>query len=296
MDKNLLEQGRRFLENAYGGYRIRVYEPVTKYISTPFITPRALYLANPTFVVTVVKSSNHDLGDYWPEMPWIFPAEVRLLAALALAIPEGEGALTFAPYPSNRRLPIDTELSLDEPEVIASITVEAESDCRKLAESQLPYRLYDWDFIQADRVVIYNRIELADSLLLRGLYCLLKGQHLMAHELFGEEAFINIQISREAALELIRKRLLGEGVKNPSYTDAHNYLRERFPRGGHLADFLEDQHDRWVATRHPKSRFGMFWTPPLLVNDYTHTHGAVVSLYRHLLLDEPSRLTADLGE
>lgn len=295
MDENLLNRGHLYLENTYGGYRIRAYEPVTEYSRTPFISPSAVYLPDAAFVVTVVKSSHHDLGESWPEMAWMYPAEVRLLAALALAIPEGKGAATFAPSPFNRRLALDTDLTLDAPEIIAKVAAEAESACRQLAGPRLPYSLYEWDLDLDDRLTIYTRIDLGDSLLLRGLYCMLKGQHLMAQELFGEDAFVNIQISREAALEGIRERLRGKGVTDPSYVDAHAYVRGQFAFGEALADFLEDQHDRWIATRHPKSKFGTFWTPPLLLDDYFETYGAVVSLYRHLLLDEPGRKTAELG-
>lgn len=28
--------------------------------------------------------------------------------------------------------------------------------------------------------------------------------------------------------------------------------------GGPLADFFENQHERWLITRHPKSRYGVY--------------------------------------
>jgi hypothetical protein len=318
MDDSVLARAAQYLEQAYGGFRIRAFEPVTEYIGSSFITEDAAYLADENYVVTVARSSHHDMGDFWPEMPWLFPAEVRVLAAVALAVPEGRGAAGFAPHRSNQRLGIPTTSSLIQDDVLRAVEAEARELCQNVAslcrpdilwtwgfeaeekrrhsgEGETRYRLRDEPVVSSERLGVFQAISLDDALLLRGLYCLLKGQHLSLYQLFWEEAFMNAQIAREAALELIRARLAANGVKNASYADAHQYLREHFLLGGHLADYLLDQHEKWVATRHPNSRHGAFWTPPLMMDDYIHTHGSLVSVYRHLLLDEPGRLTAHLG-
>ena len=296
VDDLLHQRALRALEIMYGGVRIRVYEPVTEYLIHSFSSPDAVYLANVAYVATIVKPTHHDLGESWPEMPWVFPAEIKLLAALALSVPEGHGSLSFAPFPTNHKLSVSATLRLNEPETLRCLNTEALSLSEKLVGPKLPYRLREAKCTSADQFALLASIDLSNSLLMRGLYCLLKSQHLMCYEQFGEEAFMNVQIAREAALELIRERVVANGSKTASYADAHAYIRCNFRLGEALADFFEDQHHRWVATRHPKSQHGTFWTPPLLVDDFFETYSALVSVYRHLLLHEQGRLTADLGD
>jgi len=112
---------------------------------------------------------------------------------------------------------------------------------------------------------------------------------------FGEEAVMNIQISREASLEMIREHLLAEGQVNPSFRDAHAYLAKNFTSGQGLADYFEHEHNVWTATKHPNSAFGPIWLPPLLADDFYETYECLGSVYRHLLSGEPEPATALLG-
>jgi hypothetical protein len=224
-------------------------------------------------------------------MPWILPAEVRLLASLALSTPEGVGRLSFVPSERERVLELLDDVHLSDPLSLDSLRSAAEQLCLSVVPPNELYEMRSDSIDRSDQVARLEAIQYSNSVLMRGLYCMLKSTHLFVTRMFGEEAFMNIQITREAALELVRDRIGGQSV---GYAAAHSYIRSNFKHGDSLAEFIEDQHDRWVATRHPRSRHGEFWTPPLMVDDYFETHGAVVSLFRHLLLKEPGRNTADL--
>ena len=290
-----VEKARDAIENWFGGYRIRAYQPDADYEATSYIHPDALYLADQTFVVTVVRSSFADLGESWPEMFWLLPAEVRLLASIALAVPEGYGGVSFVPTPTHTRISIPAGAELDSVETLQYLRSEAARVCAPLLGEQPLYQLRSVTPQTADRTALFKSIDLSDALLMRGLYCLLKSQHLIRTEMFGEEAVMNVQIAREAALELIRRRLRANGSKDPSYADAHAYIRDNFRKGQYLASFLEEEHDLWIAVRHPESRFGSFWTPPLMLNHWSASYFTLISIYRHLLLNERGRATARLG-
>jgi hypothetical protein len=290
-DKELTRFAQQWLRNAYGGYRMRAFERSVPYLNHELVNSDTAYLGCPQFVVTVVASHHTDLGESWPEMPWILPAEVRLLASLALSIPKDMGILSFVPSEIERVLDLPNDVHLSDPQSLDSLRTAAEQLCLSVDPPNELYEMRSDSIDRSDQVAILEAIQYSNNVLMRGLYCMLKSTHLFVTRMFGEEAFMNIQIAREAALELVRDRIGGQSV---SYADAHSYIRSNFKHGDGLAEFLEDQHDRWVATRHPRSRHGEFWTPPLMVDDYFGTHGAVVTLFRHLLLKEPGGNANDL--
>jgi hypothetical protein len=290
-DKELIRIAQQWLRNAYGGYRMRAFERNVPYLNHELITSDAAYLGSPRFVVTVAASHHTDLGESWPEMPWILPAEVRLLASLALSTPEGAGMLSFVPSEFERVLDLPDNVHLSDPQLLDSLRSAAEQLCLSIVPPNEFYEMRSDSIDRSEQVALLESIQYSNNVLMRGVYCMLKSTHLFATRMFGEEAFMNIQIAREAALELIRDRIGGQSV---GYAEAHSYIRSNFKHGDSLAEFLKDQHDRWVATRHPRSRHGEFWTPPLMLDDYHETHGVVVSLFRHLLLKEPGRNIADL--
>jgi hypothetical protein len=289
-DEELSRVAKQWLRNAYGGYRMRAFERSVPYLHQDLVASDTAYLGCPQFVVTVVASHHTDLGESWPEMPWILPAEVRLLASLALSIPEGTGMLSFTPSESERVLDLPDNVPLSEARSLYYLRSAAEQLCLSIVPPNELYEMRTESIKPSDQLALLQAIQYSNNVLMRGLYCMLKSTHLFAIRMFGEEAFMNIQIAREAALELLRDRIGGQSV---GYAAAHSYVRSNFKHGDSLAEFLEAQHDRWVATRHPRSKHGEFWTPPLMLDDYFETHGAVVSLFRHLLLEEPGRFTAD---
>lgn len=138
---------------------------------------------------------------------------------------------------------------------------------------------------------LFDSIDPGNALLIRSLYALLKSQHLAryAEGLFFEEATMNVQIAREGALELLRDKIAVSGRRRPSEKDAFAYLRQEFRYGKPLADFLDDQRQRWVKTKHPRSELGIFWAPPLEADDFFETYEALVSIFRHVLTGEPGR-------
>jgi hypothetical protein len=121
---------------------------------------------------------------------------------------------------------------------------------------------------------------------MRGLYTLIKSQLLMRESDSMEEAFMDLQVSREAALQIIREHLHFLGNTNPSYREAHDYIRSNFHLGEQFVEYLEEQHEKWVETKHPMSVYGAEWAPSLWADDVYETYGCLISIYRHIILGE----------
>jgi hypothetical protein len=225
-------------------------------------------------------------------MVWLYPEEVRLLATLALAIPEGRGSLRFAPLD---RVALDWSHSrpLSSDDLIGVASAHAQDLAAK--HGSAPIELGAWEAASDEwQLRVFEAIDLSDELLIRGLHCLLKANRLAGDRELSAEGYMNVSISREAALELVRRRLQAQGHSSPSFRDAHEYVTNNFRLGDHLANQLSYQHDLWVETKHPNSSFGPVWMPQLMADDLYETYEGLVSVYRHLLSGEDGRATAYL--
>jgi hypothetical protein len=113
----------------------------------------------------------------------------------------------------------------------------------------------------------------------------------MAHELrrhpkFLEESALSAIISREAALQLLRKKLSTKFGKRFSNDDVLLHIEDVFPTGPYLADVLREDWDVRVMMTHPISDYGAHWSPPVDADEAFDTLNTLTYLYRYLLLDE----------
>ena len=269
---------------------VRLLKPGYEYPDHVFKHHDALYYPSEDAVFLVTKQQPSNLGAVFTEVAIWMPEEIRLLGTLALSIPEGGGRVTFSPWYSSviPEIRIDSDLSSDN--VIATcleFAIQLYTSNRDANSS--PYILREVN--RSDSDVEYNlfeNIHLEDGLLLRGLYTLLKSQ-LLIHANFMEEAFMNLQISREAAFQIIRGHLQYIGNPKPSQRDVYNYIRLNFQIGEPLVKDLEMQHDSWLETKHPLSPFGAEWASSLMADDVFEPYDPLISIYRHIVLDEPGR-------
>lgn len=274
------------------GVFLRLFAPRAEYRAEPFFHSDAIYLSDAKFVAIAAKQHQENQGDIVSELIWLYPEEIRILAALALSVPEGHGSLRF--FPSSRiRLPFSL---LDDLSSEKSLGMIREASLSLANDSGFEsYALVDRKQSSIDfQLDLFESIDPSDDLLIRGLTCLLKAQRLIGDRELAQEAYINVSIAREAALEMIREHLEADGHNNPSFADAHDYLVEKFRAGEHLAEFLLYQHRLWVETKHPKSALGPLWMPQLMADDFYETWEALVSVYRHILTGEPGRESAYL--
>jgi hypothetical protein len=275
------------------GIFLRVFKPGVPYRAESFIHRDSVYVAKKECVFTVVRQEAENQLQSFSELAWLYPEEVRLLSMIALSVPEGQGMVTFLPA-ERQLLPLDPFTPLHIPAVLEVAERQAK---RLLSPKDAHFEVHSWlGYDPEFDIELFEGIDPADDLLIRGLYCLLKSARLMRDLDFAEEAFMNVQIAREASLELIREVLLADGKSNPSFKDAHLYLVENFKAGESLADFFDHEHQQWITTKHPNSDFGPVWIPPLMADDFYETYEALVSVYRHLITDEPGRAALEMEE
>jgi hypothetical protein len=143
---------------------------------------------------------------------------------------------------------------------------------------------------------LFDRVDLDDELLIRGLYCLAKAGHLthVHNGQFYEEAAMHLHISIEAALEIIREHLSIELNARVGAETVYAYLREQFLYGAAMVEQMRDLYELWITAKHPASRFGPHWSPPYNSEDILEPPDMLISIYRHILLGEPGRSTAVL--
>ncbi|MGB8951353.1 MAG: hypothetical protein WCC06_01615 [Candidatus Aminicenantales bacterium] len=272
------------------GVFLRIYNPVVKYLEDQLLEADAAYVPGEEAVFTVVKQHPPNWGEQnWPELAWVYPEEIRLLASVALLVPEGYGTLAFAPDGAQLRLNIGNK-ELANLKIIHRIEQLAILTARKTYGNKVRYSLRRAETSgETFQRRLYNGIDTEDALLIRGLSCLLKSQHLLAIECRGfcEDAFINVQIAREGAIQLIRRIIKNSSGAPASYENAYEYIQQNFRKGEALAKYLREQYEKWIMAKHPECRWGIFWSPPLLADDFFETYEALVSIYRHIITGEP---------
>ena len=122
-------------------------------------------------------------------------------------------------------------------------------------------------------------------MIIRGLYHLIKCPLLIDNRLFAEEAFINLQISTEAAFHIIRERIRNSGISHPSISEVYDYIESHFTPNASWVDYLEEQYQKWIDTKHPASNVS-YWVPSLFADDVMETYEVLISIYRHILIGE----------
>jgi len=250
----------------------------------------ALYYPSEEAVFIVTKDAYPDTSEvsiWWPE-------QVRLLGTLTLSIPEGGGRVTFEPWNRGEaipELPTSSDLSSDN---IISVCLDFAMRLRASIEDthSNPYILRKKCRSDSDvEYKLFENIDLEWALLMRGLYTLLKSQLLISSKpgLFMEEAFMNLQISLEAALQIICDHLSSTGTQKANKQDAYNYIRLNFELGDPLIKVLERQKESWIQTKHPRNPFVEDYVPWLWADDVYEPYEFLISIYRHIVLDEPGR-------
>lgn len=268
---------------------VRLLKPGGEYPIGCFKHRDATYYPSEEVVFIATKEPPHSFSEVaiWGS------AEIRLLGTLALSIPEGGGRVTFTPWGADYVPELPSISDLSSKNVIHLCVEFAKRLCALHEESnQKPYILFNAQ--RSDKTIEYQLYENIDpewGLLMRGLYTLLKSQTLIHTDLYVcmEEAFMNLQISREAALQIICEHLRSTGNPKATTRDVYNYIRSNFILGDELVQDLESQSESWVETKHPRNPFAEDYAPWLIADDVFEPYDALISIYRHIVLDEPGR-------
>src|SRR5215467_13316972 len=103
-------------------------------------------------------------------------------------------------------------------------------------------RKLHWEVPKISEVgALYRSLLQADAVLLRGVSCFLKAHLFWDHDLFMEEMAINLHISLEAGLSVLRRRLSASEGRSVSYEAVYQFLAGTFHYGEALVEFWRDR-------------------------------------------------------
>jgi len=290
-----------YISSNYNSVEVRLLRPGFEYPENSFKHRDALYYPSEdiVFIATKQSSSHHD--DVFTEVAIWEPDEIRLLGTLTLSIPENGGWVGYYPWDFSftaihtvPHIPVTANLSSDD--AISSCLDYARGLLAKKRESRRSsYILRSQQSLPRSDAQIENKlfenIDPTNSLLIRGLYHLVKCPLLILaypdYPMFMEEAFVNLQISTEAAIQIIRERLRAGGNPHPSKKDVFEYINSNFTQNYSWVEYLEEQYENWIEIKHPVSIYGSGWAPSLFADDIFETYDTLISIYRHIVLGEP---------
>ena len=247
------------------------------YPRTHFRSGDAIFVGTPDLIYTVVPSEEPNEFGY-SEIAWADVGEIRLWGALAFAIPEGRGFYHFRPLTRSTLCFRTLQDGL------------VQRIAEKIAATG-PTQSYELHRVprQAEVLSLYESLQRSDSVMLRGVACYLKAHLLWRgadHGLFMEEMAINLHISLEAGLSVLRRRLSADASRNVSFDAVHDFLAGAFSYGEALVEFWRDRRDDRNVLLHPDSNDGPHTFAPMCADDVLELFDPMLSLYRFILIGE----------
>ncbi len=262
---------RRYALTLLGGGRRRTY-PRVQYHNADVV-----YFSSESLVFTVVPwEKPNEFG--FSEIAWTSLGNIRLWGALAFSIAEGQGFYSFEPLDS-------LDMYLGQLDNLPLLVRAAE----RLAGKHPPQSdLLHWQPPKEQEIeALYVALQRADNVLLRGVNCYLKSHLLWDHYLFMEEMGINLYISLEAGLSVLRQRLSQKAGRSVPFVTVFDFVREHFAYGDALAEYWQDAHDDRNALLHPANDFSPYAIQPMSADDILELFDPMLSLYRYLLIGDP---------
>jgi hypothetical protein len=130
---------------------------------------------------------------------------------------------------------------------------------------------------------IYNSIDINDSLVIRGIYTLIKAGMLKSHYQFLEEAIYSLFITMEVSYRLVLRELKSRGIENPTSQDAMTYIHDAFYDIHRVDKYFEEYYEGRIMSLHPESRFGVHPHAPLAVDDCYELFNDMIEVYAFLI-------------
>ena len=290
---------------------VRVLSPMGRYPAKSILTHKSAYIADQDISFTIIKYEKFELDpkNYYSEMDWAHPEEIRLFASLLLPIYRHGGRTTIYPFPESERISVSGPINFESQYLLNSIkaflidTIDArDKKVTGYARSIILPPVNNgpkYDF--SKKVInyelqtkVYSAIDKNDYLLIRGLSTLIKSIMLSCHYLFIEEAIYTLFIAMEVSFRIVLRTLKNQGNKNPSSADAMNYILDAFDEPQiyisygpdkirHLKNYFEEFYESRIKSVHPESRFGIFPYAPLQVDDFYYLKNSLLEVFTYLL-------------
>lgn len=244
-------------------------------------------------IFSAVRFDEVELDGYYIEREWLKPEEIKLLSALALAVPVDYGKIYAYPHPLSFKIK-DENYDLSNNSILEQIKTDLilrlEKERNSFWQTVDPppvfggpkYKFNENAQNLKRQFEIFESIDLNDHLLIRGLGAFIKGDLLSIHHIFHTEACISMHIAMEATLQIILRRLRNT-MQNPSNKDASKYLSEVFKNNYAPEKYFEDYYRDRILAVHPSNRIGTFPDAPLSSDDFYDLYEDLKSVYDFLI-------------
>jgi hypothetical protein len=282
--------------------------PLGTYPEETFLGTSAALVSAPDICFSIVRLQSEWQHHGFSEVDSLLPIEIPLLAALMLAVDEGERYAL--PYPTHQiiylRAPehhyLDGEAIEEGKEWMRAYTKRHKLEDSSVDAIHRPPAAggFAYDFFpnwgrDLQKNKILGLMESADQVTLRGLSSLIKANMAWQHRELQEAACISLWISLDAILSLILTRLRKAGRVNPTSQDAADYVSALYGVDFQGSFFENDYYNR-IRVIHPDNRFGPEARPQLQADDFYELRHVVVELFHHLITGEPTKTTSEPGE
>ena len=289
---------------------VRVLSPLGSYPEKSIITDDYAYFADPEICYSAIIYEKFEVDDenYYSEMEWAHPNEIRLFASLLLAVDRDNSFVCIYPFPCTEKLTVSGELSLKDVELLGEIKEFLINKINAPDKQALGYLAPQRNFylnakgISLPPVIgvpnynfrneginyelqteIYKSTSNEDYLAIRGLSTLIKSFMLNAHYQFTEEAINTLFIALEASFRMVLRELRNKGLNNPTSSDAMQYIHDAFCDIHRLDKYFEEYYEGRIKSMHPESRFGIFPHAPLIADDFYDLVDNLSEVYAFLL-------------
>jgi hypothetical protein len=275
------------------GVSIRLLSPSVEYAAGEFRNPEASIVVRPDLIVAIASFREIETPeDYYSEIDFLSPFEIRLLASLLLSWDTESGMSWVYPTLTVQEKPC-TGRDLSSAEVLDSLIGDFTAFLATCpgAEIHRPpcvggrsYRFNEYSEIRRERQTeIFAAIDVTDHLLIRGLDALIKANMLGHFHEFVENACMSLWVAMEASLRMIQRELRASGTDNPTSKDAGRFLDDAF--NWESDGYFVSYYDARIKTIHPESRFGIYPGASLQQDDFYDLYSTLILVYDFLLTD-----------
>lgn len=279
-----------------GRYTVRLLSPTGIYPVETLGFVGFAALVSEDLVWSVVYDPPEGRPEHLGEISWLSVPEIRFFSAVSLAerhpFYRGRVRIHTVPVrPTTVEVP-ESEEELFDGDFLLDASREAAHRLAEEAQERGEATLarsegYGLDRDYHDEVsALLDALDFQDPLLHRGLYKLLMATELIHYPQFLEEAGLSAFISREAALELLRRKLTEERGSRAKKEDVFRWIRTTFPTGDSFTDVLKSDWEARILMVHPISEYGEYWSPPIMAGECFQAIHSLTYLYRFLLLDD----------
>lgn len=285
-------------------HQVRLLSPLGVYpIKTFIMDDSALFISEDicfsvTPLVTFVDSEFEDEG-YYTEMEWASINEIKLYSSIMLSLDRMYGYSVIYPFSTCHYVKMSGDVSnyLSEikKELIKAIIMPAGVNGWHPFIGQInrglslppvtsdgeKYDLRDQGFDANIQEKVFEKIDVNNFILIRGLSTLLRSRMLLVHGYFMEEAIYSLFISLDASFNMILDKLKEVGISNPTSKDAAMFISKTF-NAPETEKYFGEYYEGRIKTFHPKSRFGTYPHAPLTIDDYFFLSEDLSTVYLYL--------------